>query len=208
MKPRLHDAVQAMRLTSKKWGLRNARRARGDESYTMMPGWQPERSHGGDLSGHDEYAMWDAADRRRDHCRPSNGGNLKRTWPTARCAAAPLASLSACRPCCRSWIGTSWRPSTIGRRVEPPLPAELSPSLLAKVSWRRRRSRIATWTAGSPQPRCWRSVCLSALRVLTRHPCPPRHRRAFRFSRWRRSGRTSWPRRSHSAASSGERSSR
>ena len=33
--------------------------------------------------------------------------------------------------------------------VEPLLPHELLPSLLAKVSWRRRRSRIVTWTAGA-----------------------------------------------------------
>jgi anti-sigma factor RsiW len=33
--------------------------------------------------------------------------------------------------------------------VEPLLPDELLQSLLAKVSWRRRRSRIVTWTAGA-----------------------------------------------------------
>jgi hypothetical protein len=33
--------------------------------------------------------------------------------------------------------------------AEPLLPDELLPLLLAKVSWRRRRSRIATWTAGA-----------------------------------------------------------
>ena len=27
----------------------------------MMPLWRPGTPHGGDLSGHDEYAMWDAA---------------------------------------------------------------------------------------------------------------------------------------------------
>ena len=27
----------------------------------MMPLWRPGRPQGGDLSGHDEYAMWDAA---------------------------------------------------------------------------------------------------------------------------------------------------
>ncbi len=36
-----------------------------------------------------------------------------------------------------------------GSGVEPLLPDELLPSLLAKVSWRRRRSRIVTWTAGA-----------------------------------------------------------
>jgi len=33
--------------------------------------------------------------------------------------------------------------------VEPLPPDELLPSLLAKVNWRRRRSRIVTWTAGT-----------------------------------------------------------
>ncbi|MFY9765074.1 MAG: zf-HC2 domain-containing protein, partial [Mycobacterium sp.] len=27
----------------------------------MMPLWRPGTPHGGDLSGHDEYTMWDAA---------------------------------------------------------------------------------------------------------------------------------------------------
>src|SRR5579875_530107 len=31
----------------------------------------------------------------------------------------------------------------------PPVPAELRPSLLARVGWRRRRSRVLTWAAGA-----------------------------------------------------------
>ena len=147
MKPRLHYAVQAMRLTSKKWGLRNARRARGDESYTMMPGWQPERSHGGDLSGHDEYAMWDAA-----YVLGSLSSVERREFETH------MADCPLCRSAVGELIGMPALLSQLdrdelaaidnGRRVEP-LPAELLPSLLAKVSWRRRRSRIVTWTAGA-----------------------------------------------------------
>ncbi len=146
MKPRLHYAVQAMRLTSKKWGFRNARRARGDESYTMMPRWRPETPYGGDLSGHDEYAIWDAA------YVLGSLSSVERREFEAHMADCPL-----CRSAVGELIGMPALLSQLdrdelaaidnGSRVEPLLPAELLPSLLAKVSWRRRRSRIVTWTA-------------------------------------------------------------
>src|SRR5271166_1073708 len=87
----------------------------------MMPLWRPGTPHGGDLSGHDEYAMWDAA-----YVLGSLSSAERREFE---------AHLADC-PSCRS-------------AVEPLPPDELLPSLLAKVNWRRRRSRIVTWTAGT-----------------------------------------------------------
>src|ERR1700735_356801 len=137
---------RAMRVTSKKWGLRNARRARGDGSYTMMPQWRPGTPHGSDLSGHDEYAMWDAA------YVLGSLSSVERREFEAHMADCPL-----CRSAVGELIGMPALLSQLDRdefaaidnrsRVEPLLPAELLPSLLAKVSWRRRRSRIVTWTA-------------------------------------------------------------
>src|SRR5271154_1349178 len=146
MKSRLHYAVRAMRLTSKKWGFRNARRARGDESHPMMPRWRPETPHGGDPFGHDEYAMWDAA-----YVLGSLSSVERREFE------AHMADCSLCRSAVGELIGMPALLSQLDRdeiaaidnrsRVQTLLPAELLPSLLAKVSWRRRRSRIVTWTA-------------------------------------------------------------
>ena len=146
MTPRLHYAVPAMRLTSKKWGFRNARRTRGDESYPMMPQWRPETPYGADLSGHGEYAMWDAA------YVLGSLSSVERREFEAHTADCPL-----CRSAVGELIGIPVLLSQLDRdelaaienrsRVEPLLPAEVLPSLLAKVSWRRRRSRIVTWTA-------------------------------------------------------------
>jgi anti-sigma factor RsiW len=137
-----------MRLTNKKWGFRNARHARGDESYTMMPQWRPETPYGGDLSGHDEYAMWDAA------YVLGSLSSVERREFEAHMADCPL-----CRSAVGELIGLPALLSQLdrdelaaidnGRHVETLLPADLLPSLLAQVSWRRRRSRIATWTAGA-----------------------------------------------------------
>ena len=125
----------------------------------MMPLWRPGTPHGGDLSGHDEYAMWDAA-----YVLGSLSSAEQREFE---------AHLAGC-PLCRSAVG------------------ELNgmPALLSLLD----RDELAAID--------------EALRAIPRHPCPRRRRRACRFSRWRRSGRTGWPRRSRSAASSGERSSR
>ena len=175
----------------------------------MMPLWRPETPHGGDLSGHDEYAMWDAA-----YVLGSLSSAERRELE---------AHLAGC-PLCRSAIGElNGMPALLSQldrdelaaideadrsSVEPLLPDELLPSLLAKVSWRRRRSRIVTWTAGAAAAAVLAIGVLVGVAGHSRHPCPRRRRRACRFSRWRRSGRTGWPRRSRSAASSGERSSR
>ena len=137
----------------------------------MMPLRRPGTPRGGDLSGHDEYTMWDAA-----YVLGSLSSVGRREFE---------AHMADC-PLCPSAIGElSGLPALLSqldrdemaaideanrRGVEPLPPDELLPTLLAKVNWRRRRSPIVTWTAGPPQPRCWRSVCSSALRALTRHP--------------------------------------
>ena len=112
----------------------------------MMPRWRPETPHGGDLSGHDEYAIWDAA------YVLGSLSSVERREFEAHMADCPL-----CRSAVGELIGMPVLLSQLDRdeiaaidnrsRVEPLLPAELLPSLLAKVSWRRRRSRIVTWTA-------------------------------------------------------------
>jgi anti-sigma factor RsiW len=116
----------------------------------MMPLWQPGTPHGGDLSGHDEYEMWDAA-----YVLGSLSSTERRQFE---------AHITYC-PLCRSAIGElNGMPALLSQLdrdelaaidkahrsgVEPLLPGELLPSLLAKVNWRRRRSRIVTWTAGA-----------------------------------------------------------
>jgi anti-sigma factor RsiW len=115
----------------------------------MMPLWRPGTPTGGDLSGHHEYAMWDAA-----YVLGSLSSTVRREFE---------AHLTGC-PLCRSAVGElNGMPALLSQldrdelvaideadrsRVEPLLPDELLPSLLAKVNWRRRRSRIVTWTAG------------------------------------------------------------
>jgi anti-sigma factor RsiW len=116
----------------------------------MMPLWRPGTPHGGDPSGHDEYAMWDAA-----YVLGSLSSAERREFE---------AHLTHC-PLCRSAVGElDGMPALLSQldrdelaaidqadrsAVEPILPDELLPSLLAKVNWRRRRSRIVTWTAGA-----------------------------------------------------------
>ena len=114
----------------------------------MMPVWRPGTPRGGDLSGHDEYAMWDAA------YVLGSLSSAERKEFEAHMAGCPL-----CRSAVGELIGMPALLSQLdrdelaaidnGSRVEPLLPDELLPSLLAKVSWRRRRSRIVTWTAGA-----------------------------------------------------------
>jgi anti-sigma factor RsiW len=114
----------------------------------MMPLWRPGTPHGGELSGHDEYTMWDAA-----YVLGSLSSTERREFQ---------AHLADC-PLCRSAVGElNGMPALLSQLdrgelaaiddrsgAEPLLPDELLPSLLAKVSWRRRRSRIVTWTAGA-----------------------------------------------------------
>jgi anti-sigma factor RsiW len=116
----------------------------------MMPLRRPGASHGGDLSGHDEYAMWDAA-----YVLGSLSSVGRREFE---------AHLAGC-PLCPSAIGElSGMPALLSQfdrdefaaidqanrsGVEPSPPGNLLPTLLARVNWRRRRSAIVTWTAGA-----------------------------------------------------------
>jgi anti-sigma factor RsiW len=116
----------------------------------MIPLWPSGTPHGGDLSWHDEYAMWDAA-----YVLGSLSSAERRAFE---------AQMADC-PLCRSAVGElSGMPAILSQLdrdelaaiggahrggVEPLPPDELLPSLLAKVSWRRRRSRVVTWTAGA-----------------------------------------------------------
>ena len=110
----------------------------------MMSLWSPETPHGGDLSGRDEYAVWDAA-----YVLGSLSAAERREFE---------AHLAGC-PLCPSAIGElSGVPALLsqldrdelaGIDLGPLPPDELLPMLLAKVNWRRRRTRIATWTAGA-----------------------------------------------------------
>ncbi|SPM32807.1 membrane protein [Mycobacterium rhizamassiliense] len=115
----------------------------------MMPLRQPRRPHDGVLSRHDEYAMWDAA-----YVLGALSSDERRGFET---------HLVDC-PLCPSAIGElSGMPALLSQldrddlaamaaadRSEAPLvPNKLLPMLLAKVNWRRRRSRIVTWTAGA-----------------------------------------------------------
>jgi anti-sigma factor RsiW len=116
----------------------------------MMPLRRPGTPRGGDLSGHDEYAMWDAA-----YVLGSLSSVGRREFE---------AHLAGC-PLCPSAIGElSGLPALLSqldradmaaideanrRDVDQLPPDELLPTLLAKVNWRRRRSAIVTWTAGA-----------------------------------------------------------
>ena len=116
----------------------------------MMPLRRPGTPHGGDLSGHDEYAMWDAA------YVLGSLSSVGRQEFEAHLAGCPL---------CPTAVGElSGLPALLSQLdrdevaaideanrsgVGPVPPDELLPTLLAKVNWRRRRSRIATWVVGS-----------------------------------------------------------
>jgi anti-sigma factor RsiW len=122
----------------------------GRWGYVMMPLWRPGTPHGGDLTGQDEYTMWDAA-----YVLGSLSSAERREFE---------AHMTGC-PLCRSAVGElNGMPALLSRLdrgelaaineadrvgVERFLPAELLPLLLAKVNWRRRRDRIVTWTAGA-----------------------------------------------------------
>jgi anti-sigma factor RsiW len=119
----------------------------------MMPLCPSRTPHGGDLSGHDEYAMWDAA---------YVLGSLSSTeWREFE------AQMADC-PLCRNAVGElSGMPALLAQLDRDDLagidlqinqayhsgvalpPVELLPMLLAKASWRRRRNRIVTLTAGA-----------------------------------------------------------
>ncbi len=114
----------------------------------MMPQWRPGLPRDGDPTGHDEYAMWDAA-----YVLGSLSSNERREFE---------AHMAGCLSCREAVGELSGMPALLSRldgdevaamaeadhtSEGPSLPAEMLPSLLAKVAWRRRRSRLMTWTA-------------------------------------------------------------
>jgi anti-sigma factor RsiW len=116
----------------------------------MMPLRRPGTPLGGDLSGHDEYAMWDAA-----YVLGSLSSVGRREFEShlAGCLLCPnaIGELSGL-PALLSQLDREDMAAideANRRGVEPRPPDELLPTLLAKVNWRRRRTRIVTWTAGA-----------------------------------------------------------
>ena len=125
----------------------------------MMTLWGLGPPDGGERSmaqshGDHEYAMWDAAyvlgslsaaDRREFEAHMG-------VCPSCRSAVAELSGM----PALLSQLDRD-ELAAIDLKTDqadrnggkPSLPPELLPSLLAKVSWRRRRSRLMTWTAGA-----------------------------------------------------------
>jgi anti-sigma factor RsiW len=116
----------------------------------MMPLWRRGTPHHGGVTGHDEYTMWDAA-----YVLGSLSSAERQEFE---------AHLAGCRSCGSAVGELSGLPALLSQLdrdelvaideadrsgVERLLPDELLPSLLAKVSWRRRRSRVVTWTAGA-----------------------------------------------------------
>jgi anti-sigma factor RsiW len=114
----------------------------------MMPQWRPGTPHGGDPSGHDEFTMWDAA------YVLGSLSSAERWEFDAHMTDCPLCANAVGElsgmPALLSHVDRD-ESAVIDARfgLEPSLPDELLPSLLAKVSWRRRRSRVVTWTAGA-----------------------------------------------------------
>ena len=116
----------------------------------MMPQWRPGTPIGGDSSGHDEYAMWDAA-----YVLGSLSSVERREFESH------LADCLLCRNAVCELNGMPALLSQLDRyevapidqtdiRAATPSPSnDLLPSLLAKVSWRRRQRRIVSWTAGT-----------------------------------------------------------
>lgn len=115
----------------------------------MMPLRWSGTPIGGDLSGHDECGIWDAA-----YVLGSLSSSERREFE---------AQMATC-PLCRSAVGElNGMPSLLSQldraevaaidqadgAAKPSPPDELLPSLLAKVNWRRRRSRIVAWAAGT-----------------------------------------------------------
>src|ERR1700758_5482919 len=123
----------------------------GDGSYTMMPLWRPGTPHGGALSGHDEYAMWDAA-----YVLGALSSAERREFES---------HMGTCKPCRDAVAEISGMPALLSRldgdevaqidelgqaaSAPPPLRPELLTSLLKKVTWRRRRSRVLTWAVAA-----------------------------------------------------------
>jgi len=116
----------------------------------MMPPWRSGTLICGELSGRDEYEMWDAA-----YVLGSLSSAERREFETHK------AECQLCRSAVGELIGMSALLAQLDRDEpaviddtdrggpEPLPPGELLPSLLTKVNRRRRRSRLVTWTAGT-----------------------------------------------------------
>jgi anti-sigma factor RsiW len=115
----------------------------------MMPQWQLGTPHNGDPSGHDEYAMWDVA------YVLGSLSSAERWEFEAHLAECPLCGNTVGElsgmPALLSQLDRDELAAIDDHRVVERLllPYELLPSLLTKVSWRRRQSRRVTWTAGA-----------------------------------------------------------
>ncbi|SPM28791.1 anti-sigma factor family protein [Mycobacterium terramassiliense] len=116
----------------------------------MMPLWRPGAPPVGHLPGHDEYAMWDAA-----YVLGSLSSAERREFeahlgycPLCRGGVGELNGIPALLSQLRRGELTAIDEDDGGDAASLPT-AELLASLLAKVAWRRRRSRIATWAAGT-----------------------------------------------------------
>ncbi len=118
----------------------------------MMTLWGPSPPDGGGQSerpatGDHEHAMWDAA-----YVLGSLSSTERREFE---------AHMQTCSPCRSAVTELSGMPALLSQfdgdeladieadRGAPALPPELLPSLMAKVSWQRRRARLTTWTVSA-----------------------------------------------------------
>jgi anti-sigma factor RsiW len=107
-------------------------------------------TYGADLAGHYEYTMWDAA-----YVLGSLSSAERREFeehmadcPLCGSAVSGLSGIPALlSQLDRGEVAAIGEVERIG--VEQFPPDELLPKLLGNVTWRRRRSRIVTWTAGA-----------------------------------------------------------
>jgi anti-sigma factor RsiW len=118
----------------------------------MMPLRRPGAPRGGDLSGHEEYAMWDAAyvlgslsaaDRREFELHMATCQECRQAVAELSGVPALLSQLD------REMVAAIDEPSVGSRAATPEISPELLPSLLATVRWRRRRTRVTTWVASA-----------------------------------------------------------
>jgi anti-sigma factor RsiW len=116
----------------------------------MMPQWWPGTPIDGDPSGHDEYATWDAAyvlgalssvERREFEAHLADCRSCRNAVGELNGMPALLSKLD------RDQVASLDR--TDFRAAQPSPSNDLLPSLLAKLSWRRRQRRIVSWTAGT-----------------------------------------------------------
>lgn len=127
-----------------------------------------------------EYAMWDAA-----YVLGSLSSADRRAYE---------AHLTTCQSCRDAVSELSGMPSLLARldrdevagidegttnvsEATPPLPQMLT-SLLAKVSWRRRRARLLTWTVGAAAAVLLVVGAFVAIQANPAQPPPPAHAEA------------------------------